>query len=304
MSGPTSTKVMDGASLGDVSLRHAGASLPELQRLLRERMERRVHGLCFSAYLPGQSPEVATQLSEQQIRDRLAHISPHCRWVRTFSCTDGNQYALRIARELGLKTMVGAWIGEDADKNERELEALNEVVASGHADLVAVGNEVLYREDLALDELIGWIERVKREMPGVPVGTVDAYYFFLKHPELLEACDQLLINCYPFWEEFPLEEAVAAFREMVQRVQAVAGGKQIVISETGWPTSGDPVGAAVPSLRSSLLYALDVLDWSEENGLPLFYFAAYDEDWKTGPEGDCGSSWGFWDAHGGFKHRA
>ena len=123
-----------------------------------------VHGLCFSPYLEGQAP--GSQVSEAQIRERLARIQPHTRWVRTFSCTDGHQHTPRIAHELGLKTLVGAWLGTDRDINQRELDAVIALAQAGHADIVAIGNEVLLREDLSEDELLACLERVKQALPG------------------------------------------------------------------------------------------------------------------------------------------
>jgi len=67
-------------------------------------------------------------------------------------------------------------------------------------DILAVGNEVLLREDMSEDELLDYIERVKRAVPGVPVGYVDAYYLFERHPRVTAACDVVLTNCYPFWK--------------------------------------------------------------------------------------------------------
>jgi glucan 1,3-beta-glucosidase len=252
-----------------------------------------VHGLCFSPYLEGQSP--GSQVSAEQIRARLEVIRPHTRWIRTFSCTDGHEQTPAIAHSMGLKTLVGAWLGTDADINEREMQGVIAVAAAGHADIVAVGNEVLLREDLSEDELIAQIERVKRALPGVPVGYVDAYFLFEKHPRVTAACDVLMTNCYPFWEGCPREQAVAYMQTMVQRTRAVAGGKRVLISETGWPDQGSNFHASVPSEEGAMRYFVDSVRWAEEQGIEIFYFAAFDEAWKVGAEGDVGAYWGLWD---------
>ena len=79
----------------------------------RATLRRGVHGLCFSPYLEGQQP--GSQIGEAQIHERLRILQPHARWVRSFSCTDGHEQTPRVARELGLKTLVGAWLGTDAE---------------------------------------------------------------------------------------------------------------------------------------------------------------------------------------------
>lgn len=295
-------RIMDGAPPSSAPLAHAGRSRSELFALIKQALNDRVHGLCFSAYLDGEGPEGKTQLKPEQIRARMEILRPHTNWVRIFSCTDGNEAAPRIAHEMGLKTLVGAWIGDDPAINEREIAGLIRVAREGHADIVAVGNEVLLRKDQTEDELISAIRRVKQELPGVPVGYVDAYYLFCEHPRLVDACDVLLVNCYPFWEKCPLDRSLGYMQEMLQRVQRVAGGKKVIISETGWPSAGEPVGGAVPSVEGALLYALNTFKWCAEDGIDLFYFSAFDENWKVGPEGDCGPHWGFWDTQGRFKY--
>ena len=276
---------------------------PEQQRTLRstfrQTLEAGVHGLCFSPYLQGQSP--GAQVSAAQIRARLEIIRPTTRWIRTFSCTDGHAQTPRIAHELGIKTLVGAWLGTDRAINEREIQGIIDVARAGHADLVAVGNEVLLREDMSEDELLGYLERVKQALPGVQVGYVDAYYLFEKHPRITAACDVILTNCYPFWEGCPREHALAYMQNMVRRTVAVAGGKRVIVSETGWPDQGSAFHGALPSVDNAMRYFLDTAQWAQQDQIDVFYFAAFDEAWKVGAEGDVGAYWGLWDKDGALK---
>ena len=252
-----------------------------------------VHGLCFSPYLEGQAP--GAQIGEAQIRERLAIIRPHTRWIRSFSCTDGHEQTPRIAHALGMKTLVGAWLGTDLAINEREIEGLIAVAKAGHADIVAVGNEVMLREDMSEDTLLAYLQRVKQALPGVQVGYVDAYYLFEKHPRITAVCDVVLTNCYPFWEGCPREQALAYMQSMMQRTRAAAPGKRIVISETGWPDQGSTFHGAVPSLEGAMQYFVDTMHWAQQDGIEVFWFAAFDEAWKVGAEGDVGAYWGLWD---------
>lgn len=207
-----------------------------------------------------------------------------------------------IAHQLGLKTLVGAWLGTDDEINEQEIEAVIAVGKAGHADRIAVGNEVLLREDMDEDKLLSYIHRVKHALPGVEVGYVDAYYLFEKHPCVTAACDVIFANCYPFWEGCSREGAVAYMQSMVQRTLAVANGKPVVISETGWPDKGSPFHGACPSPEGAMTYFIDSCRWAEAAGVDLFYFSAFDEAWKVGAEGDVGAYWGLWDAQARLKY--
>jgi len=275
-------------------------SSAELRELVRQILADKIHGLSFSPYVEGQGP--GTAVSEDQIRNRLAMIEPFARWIRTFSCTDGHELIPAIARERGLKTLVGVWLDNDKEHNELELSNAIRIAQEGHVDILGVGNEVLLRGDLTEDELLDYISRAKAALPDIEVGYVDAYFEFADHPRISEACDVLLANCYPFWEECPAEHALLYMKEMYRRAQAVANGKRVIVSETGWPNIGTAEGAAVPSLENAIKYFVDTFQWAESDGIDIFYFSSFDESWKVDAEGDVGAYWGLWDKDGQPKY--
>ncbi|MCO5724134.1 glycoside hydrolase family 17 protein [Robiginitalea marina] len=275
------------------ALDYAGKSTKELKRLSRETLEAGVHGLCFSPYEEGQKP--GDQLSEKQIRRRMKLIRPYTQWIRSFSCTEGNELIPQIAREYGIKTLVGAWLGNDPEINERELAGLIALCHEGLVDIAAVGNEVMYRGDLREDELLEAIYRVKEQVSGVPVGYVDAYYEFSERPRITEACDVILANCYPFWEGCDLDYSLLYMKDMYHRALRAANGKKVIISETGWPSQGTNLEGAFPSLDNFLKYFMNTQKWAAEDDIEVFYFSSFDESWKTGAEGDVGAYWGLWD---------
>ena len=127
-------------------------SKDELIALFHKVLKQEMHGLCFSPYLEGQQP--GSQLTEEQIRKRIKIIKPHTKWIRSFSCTEGNEMIPRIAKEYGLKTLVGAWLGTNEQINEQEISNLIKIAKDGYADIAAVGNEVMYRGDLSEAELL------------------------------------------------------------------------------------------------------------------------------------------------------
>lgn len=272
----------------------------ELTSLFRRILDGKIHGLSFSPYVTGQGP--GTRIGEDQIVKRMSIIRPYVNWVRSFSCTDGNELIPRIAHENGLKTMVGVWLEGDHDKNEEELANAIEVARAGHADILAVGNEVLLRGDLSEQALIDYVNRARQAAPGVQVGYVDAYFKFVDHPRVTEACDVILANCYPFWEGCAAEYSLLYMKEMYRRAVHAANGKKVIISETGWPNVGTATGAAVPSYTNAIRYFLNTYQWAAEDDIEIFYFSSFDEDWKTDDEGDVGAYWGLWDKDGRLKY--
>lgn len=268
--------------------------------LFHQILDQKIHGISYSPYIDGQSP--GTEISEQQIRDRLSIIQPYTNWIRSFSCIEGNQEIPRIAVENSLKTMVGIGLSDDLEANEIEIANGIDIAKSGYANILAVGNEVLLRGDLSEDQLVTYINRVKDSVPDVQVGYVDAYFLFENYPRVAEACDVILVNCYPFWESCDAQYALLHMKEMYRRAVNVANGKKVIISETGWPSVGSPYGAAVPSYDNALAYFIDAYNWANDEDIEIFYFSSFDESWKVGDEGDVGAYWGLWDKNGNLKY--
>ena len=272
----------------------------ELQSLFTRILNNGMHGLGFSPYLEDQEP--GSMISKGQIRERMEIIKPYTKWIRSFSCTDGNEIIPEIAHEYGIKTIVGAWLGKSKSINEQEVKMVIEIAKAGHADIVAVGNEVMYRGDLTEDVLLDYIHRVKKAVPEVLVGYVDAYYEFENRLRITEACDVILANCYPFWEGCHIEYSLMYLKDMYRRAIKAANGKKVIISETGWPNIGEEFYGAKPSFENAITYFINTQLWSKEDSIDIFYFSSFDEPWKIGDEGDVGAYWGLWDKDKKLKY--
>lgn len=273
----------------------------ELKQKIKSLLEDKIYGISFSPYIDNQNPGQFDWISPEQIESRLSIVKPYVKWIRTFSCTLGNEAIASIAKKHGLKTLVGAWIGENLEMNEAELDNVIRIAKEGHADMVAIGNEVLLREDIPLELMISYIKRFKEAVPNVPVGYVDAYYTFVNEPELIEVCDVIFANCYPFWERCNFNYAVSYMKEMYAFVKKAAKDKEVIISETGWPTKGEAYGDALPSYENAARYFIETYEWAKSNNINVFYFSSFDESWKSDEEGEYGAYWGLWDNKGNYK---
>lgn len=272
----------------------------ELKDLFRTVLNDGMHGLCFSLYEEGQKP--GDKIAEKQVRRRMEIIKPYTKWIRSFSCTDGNELIPMIAKEYNIKTLVGAWLGKDPEINKRETAGLIKLAKEGFVDIAAVGNEVMYREDLSEDELIDHITQVKKTISDIPVGYVDAYYEFSIRPRITEICDVILANCYPFWEGCSFEYSLLYMKNMYYQAMNAAKGKKVIISESGWPSKGKNLNAAHPSVENARNYFINTQLWSKADNIEVFYFSSFDESWKVGPEGDVGAYWGIWDKDEKLKY--
>jgi len=274
----------------------------DLKATYKTTLNNQLHGLCFSPYVEGQN--TCDILTESQINRRMDIISPYTKWVRSFSCTAGNELIPNNAHKNGLKTIVGAWISADKDKNEQEIQSLIELAKAGLVDIAAVGNEVLLRGDCSEEELIGYINSVKKALTGlnIPVGYVDTYYEFHKRPKIVEVSDVILSNCYPFWEGISIDDALINLRKMHAITKQAANGKPVIISETGWPSKGEAVLDAAPSEINAMRYFINTQNWAQTEGVAIFHFSSFDESWKVAIEGEVGARWGIWDKDETLKY--
>lgn len=84
-------------------------------------------------------------------------------------------------------------------------------------------------------------------------------------------------------------------KDMYHQAKAAGAGKRVIITETGWPSDGGGFEASKASENNFLKYFIDAQNWSETDGIEMFYFSSFDESWKVGNEGDVGAYWGLWD---------
>ncbi|NCT08929.1 MAG: glycosyl hydrolase [Flavobacteriia bacterium] len=276
-------------------------SSEDLVKLWRETLKKGMHGICFSMYEDGQKP--GDTITEEQVERRIKILKHYAKWIRSFSCIEGNENIPRIAKKHGMKNLVGAWLGDDMEKNEQEIEGLIQLAKEGCVDIAAVGNEVLYRKDLTEQQLLDYILRVKEALRGmnIPVGYVDAYYEFSHRPAITEVCDVILSNCYPYWEGCSIDYSLAHMQQMFSIASHAGQGKKVIITETGWPSQGGSLGGAHSNAENAMKYFINAQAWSAKDNIEMFYFSSFDESWKVGAEGDVGAYWGLWDKNENLK---
>ncbi len=250
----------------------------------------KLHGLDFGPYLnAGESP--STLLTEEQLRQRMQPLVPYTNWIRTYGTANGLDRAGAAARTVGLRIAMGAHISSSATANQAEMDRLVAAANRGDVDLAVIGNEVLLRGDLAPAALIELIRDFRRRVPTVPVTTSEAYNKLLEFPQVIQEVNTVLMHAYPMWEGYSLQTAIGVVDRRYKDVKALAGSKQVIVSETGWAGAGAAKGAAVMSPENAVSYLLAFVSWARANDVQYFYFEAYDEPWKAAEE-DVGPYFG------------
>jgi exo-beta-1,3-glucanase (GH17 family) len=243
-----------------------------------------IHGLNLGVYVDGQEP--GDSIPHGQLRARMELVLPYARWMRTHGSTNGLEEAGRIAHEIGLDAAIGAWLNGTVD-DEQEIDNLIAAGEAGHVDLAIVGSEVLRIDSLTPAQLISYIGQVRAALPGIPITTAETADELLEHETVVEACDVVFFNHYPYWEGVPVEDAVEDFARKHDELKSKYPEKEIIVSEVGWPTCGNTVGEAIPSPKNQRRFFREFVAWARANDVRYFWFAAFSEAWKAEADPDA-----------------
>ncbi|KAI9676466.1 MAG: hypothetical protein M1817_000623 [Caeruleum heppii] len=260
--------------------------------------------------------------SQNNVTRDIAVLSQLTNKVRLYG-TDCNQteMVLHAIDRLGLtdmKVWLGAWLGNNATTNTRQLDQMNKLLDENDAARFAgviVGNEVLYREDLTAEELGQVLADVRSNLKAknidLPVATSDLGDDWT--PQLASEVDIVMANVHPFFAGITAEEATDwtyNFWEQkdVAMTLTLPNKPRNIISEVGWPSEGgnncgqgtcvSDTDGSVASIEQMNIFMDKFICPSLEKGTEFFWFEAFDEPWKVQfnePGKEWEDKWGLMD---------
>lgn len=254
---------------------------------------------------PGSSPnDQGVIIPAQAIARDLAQLATVTGCVRTYGTANGLDAVPEIARTLGLRVWLGAWIGSDPQLNRIELEralALTQAYPDV-VDRLIVGSETLLRGELAPSALADLLAEARRHSP-VPVAYADVWEFWLKYQTLLQPqVDQAVVHILPYWEDQPVavKHAVDHVLDVYAQMQARLAPLPVLIGETGWPAAGRMREGARPGSVEQTRFLRELL--LRADALPLNVIEAFDQPWKASLEGVAGAAWGIFRSDGSPRY--
>ena len=235
----------------------------------------------------------------------LAILSRRFSCIRTYSVA-GLEALPEYAEKYGMQVFLGAWVGADPKLNQQELAKVVELAKRHPASVraVVVGNEALLRREITGPQLAEYIQQVKAALPGVEVTYADVWEFWLKHPEVAQATDFVMIHILPYWEDNPvaIDQAMAHIKKIREEIGEKIPGKEIVIGETGWPSQGRMRKGALPSLENQARFIRGFVALAEQEHWQYNLIEAFDQPWKRIKEGAVGGYWGLYSPERTDKH--
>lgn len=195
--------------------------------------------------------------------------------------TDTPISAIPAAINSGTSLLLGLWASAGDAQFANEISALKTAISqygSAFTDLIAgisVGSEDIYRitpigisnnagVGVGPDVIINYVNQVRSAIAGTsaagkPVGHVDTYNVWTNSSQnaLIGAVDFLGVDAYPYYETTKansIQNANATFWGDYDDTTAVAQGKPVWVTETGWPVSGPTSNEAVASVENAQTY--------------------------------------------------
>jgi exo-beta-1,3-glucanase (GH17 family) len=283
--------------------------------------------ICYSGFRNGQQPG-GIYPSYNEVKEDLLLLQKHWKYLRLYDIDEHGETVLQvIAQEkLPLQVMLGAYIeaemnnfgcpwGGGVYEEEVLIENQKKNTAKMHK-LVALANQypsIVFCLSVGNEACVDWtdhyvpvnhvVDYVKLVKQGAkqPVTFCENYVPWLyKMEALVEVVDFISIHTYPVWEYKHIHEAIEYTKENYNAVAQVYPNKPIVITEAGWATNSNGRGIEPVHVneQNQKIYFEQLMLWSAQNNIAVFYFEAFDENWKGSPDPlEPEKHWGLFTTH-------
>lgn len=158
----------------------------------------------------------------------------------------------------------------------------NEVVNSGRGTATQVAN--------AVQAAKSWFQSNAPNYKG-PVVCVDTLAAVMANPQqMCDIGDYLAVNCHPYFSGVEASTSGPWLQTQVAQLQKTCGGnRKILVTESGWPTFGNTVGLAIPSIQNQLL---SIKSLGQTMGDQIIMFTMYNDYWKAPGDWNVEQHWG------------
>ncbi|MBR1151422.1 glycosyl hydrolase family 17 protein [Bradyrhizobium sp. JYMT SZCCT0428] len=253
----------------------------------------------YAPFRNGQTPwNSDIIISPEQIAEDLGQLAGISNCIRTYSVENGLDKVPQLAAKVGIKVILGIWLGRDRVKNAALIDTAVSLAKDyqGTVTSVIVGSEVLLRGEMTVNDLREIIRSVRSRIT-TPITYADSWDYWLRYREMAADVDFVTVHMLPFWEDEPIraENAAAHVIDIYHKVAQAFPGKEILIGEAGWPSKGRMREVSLPSRINQARFVSELLDRAEREKIRVNVFEAYDESWKRQWEGTVGAHWGLLD---------
>ena len=271
------------------------------------------NAICYSGYRGGQSPDTGIYPTYEQIHEDLLILQKNWQYLRLYDCSKHAETVLKVIEKgkLNFKVMLGAYIGAEMNNfgcpwgtiyseeqiKQNKIDNLRQIkklirLANKYPDIVfslSAGNEATVDwtdHYVPVSRIVKYVKIIK-QYTKQPVTFCDNYVpWYDKLKPLVEEVDFISIHTYPVWEYKNIHEAMEYTKQNYYGIADRYPSKPVVITEAGWATNsnGRGINPENASQEFQAIYYNDLVLWSKKEGIPIFWFEAFDEPWKGSQE--------------------
>lgn len=197
------------------------------------------------------------------------------------SSTNEPTQAIQAAIDTDTSLLLGLWGSGGDGFFQAEITSLKTAISQYGDEFtkrvvgISVGSEDLYRISptgiaaksgygAGPDTLVSYIGQLKSALAGTAlsgakIGHVDTWTAWVNgsNSAVAEACDWVGMDAYPYFQNTMangINSGKGLFNDALAATQGAVGGKDVWITETGWPVSGPTENQAVPSTENAKTY--------------------------------------------------
>ncbi|MEN8199844.1 MAG: glycosyltransferase [Thermodesulfobacteriota bacterium] len=276
----------------------AFANRPEVEPMWPDTIQ----GFSFSPMRLHHDPLTGKLPTVDEVEEDIALLSGKTHAIRTYTVDGSFAQIPLLARKHDLNVALGGWIDSRLEQNLVEIENLIAIADKNRRNVVRVivGNEVILRDDVSVEQLQQYLDHVRAEV-GMPVSTAEPWHVWVKHPELAQHVDYIAAHMLPYWEGVENETAVDYIVNRMDQLKQLFPDKPIVIAEVGWPSNGRSIKSSIADEARQAIFLRRFLERAEEENYTYYLMEAFDQPWKRVSEGAVGAYWGVYDVERNVK---
>ena len=190
--------------------------------------------------------------------------------------------------KYSVRMIIGVFI--DAAGISASGEQVEQIMSWGRWDMVemfVIGNEAVFNGYCSAAELAGFISEVKSRARSAgydgPCTTAETINVLeADGATICDVVDVFGANLHPFFNpEVTAEQAGSFVEKQMEIISSLCPNKEAYNLECGWPSAGNPNGAAVPGAENQKKAVFDVLERMGEKTCILSFD---NDDWKDAGE--------------------
>ncbi|GBL50354.1 hypothetical_protein [Candidozyma auris] len=251
-------------------------------------------GITYSPYTKSGQCKTASEVASDIAKLRSFNL------IRLYSVDCSGIQNVVSAMSSSQKLYLGVW---SIDNLDSDLSNMAQQVNSGSrgwnaVHTVAIGNELVNAGTKtasqvrnAVNEARQWFKSNAPSYNGYIV-TVDTLAAVMADSSMCDISDYLAVNCHPYFSGVEASTSGSWLKQQVAQLRSHCNnGKDILVTESGWPSFGNTVGEAVPSLQNQFSA---VRSLGNVMGSEVIMFTMYNDYWKNPGSWNVEQHWGIY----------